>query len=180
MARLPIHTSNKARILFAGVSLASIALALVLGQLATGPNLAPWYAGLIKPTFNPPNWVFAPVWTTLYILMAFALWRILCIPRDVHGRCLAISLFFAQLGMNAAWSWMFFGAQDPLLGMINIVPQTLLVFATIAAFWRLDRMAALCLLPLAVWISFACVLNFEILRLNSAGAESRQIQKAAQ
>jgi translocator protein len=69
--------------------------------------------------------------------------------------------------MNAAWSWMFFGAQSPLLGMINIIPQLLLIFATVAAFRRLDRLAALCLLPLAAWVGFACVLNLEILRLNN-------------
>ncbi len=167
MARLPTNASSKARVVFAGVSIVSVALALAVGQLATRPNLVPWYAGLIKPTFNPPNWVFAPVWTMLYVLMAFAVWRILCLPRGARSRRIALNLFFAQLGMNAAWSWMFFGAQSPLLGMINIVPQTFLIFATIAAFRRLDNLAALCLLPLAAWVSFACVLNFEILRLNS-------------
>ena len=143
-----------------------MALASYVGQLATRPNLEPWYAGLLKPMFNPPNWVFAPVWTALYILMAFAVWRVLRLPQDTAGRRLGLVLFFVQLGMNAAWSWMFFGAQSPLLGMINIVPQMLLIFATINVFRRLDKLAALCLVPLLIWVSFACALNFEILRLN--------------
>jgi tryptophan-rich sensory protein len=158
---------NKARIAFGGLAVAVVALTSILGQLATRPNLAPWYAGLIKPAFNPPNWVFAPVWTALFVLMAFAMWRILCLPRDTPGRGRALMLFLVQLAMNAAWSWMFFGAQSPLLGMVNIVPQILMIFATVKAFWRLDKLAALCLAPLAAWVSFACGLNFEILRLNS-------------
>lgn len=166
MEKSPISTPSKTRVVFGGLAITSVALALTVGQLATRPNLAPWYAGLIKPAFNPPNAAFAPVWTTLYVLMAFAVWRILCLPRDSRGRRLALTLFFGQLVMNAAWSWMFFSAQSPLLGMINIVPQTFLVFAAIAAFGRLDRLAALCLVPLAAWVSFASLLNFEILRLN--------------
>ena len=94
------------------------------GQLATYPNLAPWYAGLAKPSFNPPNWVFAPVWSALYALMAFALWRILRLAPSPARRA-ALALFFLQLALNAAWSWMFFAAHSPLLGLINVVPQWL-------------------------------------------------------
>ncbi len=143
-----------------------MALASFVGQLATRPNLEPWYASLAKPAFNPPNWIFAPVWTTLYVLMALAVWRILRLPPDTARRRTGLALFFVQLGMNAAWSWMFFGAQNPLLGMINIVPQFLVILATINVFLRLDKRAALSLVPLAMWVGFACVLNFEILRLN--------------
>ena len=158
---------NRAHVGYGGLAAATVALASIIGETATRPNLAPWYAGLTKPAFNPPNWVFAPVWTALYVLMAFAMWRILCLPRDTRGRRLALALFLAQLGMNAAWSWMFFGAHSPLLGLINIIPQIFLIFATIVAFRRLDKLAALCLLPLAVWVSYAGALNFEIWRLNS-------------
>ena len=158
---------GRTNIAFGGLAVVTVALASVIGQFATLPNLAPWYAGLIKPAFNPPSWVFAPVWTTLYVLMAFAVWRILCLPRDIRGRRLALILYFVQLGMNAAWPWMFFGAQSPLLGMINIVPQMLLICATIVKFYQLDKIAALCLVPLIAWVGFACVLNLEIWRLNS-------------
>jgi tryptophan-rich sensory protein len=105
-------------------------------------------------------------WTTLYVLMAFAVWRTLRLPEASAARRLALTLFFAQLAINAAWSWMFFGAHNPLLGAINIVPQILVILATIVAFYRLDRMAGWCLVPLAAWVSFATVLNFAIWTLN--------------
>ena len=148
------------------VAIIAVATASAIGQLASYPNLAPWYAGLTKPSFNPPNWVFAPVWTTLYVMMAIAVWRILRSPDASAARRLALTLFFIQLVLNAAWSWMFFGANNPLLGVINIIPQFLVILATIVAFYRLDRMAAWCLVPLAVWVAFAGILNVGIWRLN--------------
>ncbi len=151
---------------YAIAALAAVVAASALGQLATYPNLAPWYAGLAKPSFNPPNWVFAPVWTALYALMAFALWRVLRLPKEVPGRQLGLALFATMLILNAAWSWMFFAAQSPLLGLVNIVPQTILVAATMIAFYRLDRPAGVALAPLAAWVAFAAILNFEIWRLN--------------
>ncbi len=151
---------------FALLALAAVAAASCAGQLATFPNLAPWYAGLTKPSFNPPNWVFGPVWTALYALMAFSLWRVLRLPHHFAARRWAITLFFVQLVLNAAWSWMFFAAHSPLLGLINIVPQWMLVVATIVAFHRLDKIAAWCLMPLAAWVAFAGVLNLAIWRLN--------------
>ena len=149
------------------LAIIAVSAASFVGQLATYPNLAPWYAGLAKPSFNPPNWVFAPVWTTLYVLMAFAVWRILRLPQVSAARRLALSLFFIQLALNAAWSWMFFGANNPVLGLINIVPQFLAILATVVVFHRLDRMAAWCLVPLVAWVAFASVLNVTIWRLNS-------------
>lgn len=151
---------------FGLLAIFAVAAASALGQLATFPNLAPWYAGLIKPSFSPPNWIFGPVWTTLYMLMAFAVWRILRLPQASAARRLALSLFFIQLALNAAWSWMFFGANNPLLGVINILPQFLIVIATVVAFYRLDRLAAWCLVPLAAWVGFASFLNIAIWRLN--------------
>ena len=121
-----------------------------------------WYAGLAKPSFNSPNWVFAPVWTILYVLMAFGVWCILRLPQVSAARRLALSLFFIQFALNAAWSWMFFNANNPLLGLINIVPQFLAILATVVAFHRLDRVAALCLVPLVAWVAFASVLNVTI------------------
>jgi tryptophan-rich sensory protein len=148
------------------VAIIAVATASAIGQLATYPNLAPWYAGLTKPSFNPPNWVFAPVWTTLYVMMAIAVWRILRSPDASAARRLALTLFFIQLALNAAWSWMFFGANNPLLGVINIIPQFLVILATVVEFYRLDRMAAWCLVPRAVWVAFAGVLNVAIWWLN--------------
>jgi benzodiazapine receptor len=150
-----------------GVAVIPVAVASVIGQLATYPNLTPWYAGLAKPAFNPPNWVFGPVWTTLYVLMAFAVWRVLRLRRRTSTRRLGLTLFFVQLALNAAWSWMFFAAHSPLLGFINIVPQLMVISATVILFWRLNRVASWCILPLAVWVAFATALKFSIWSLNS-------------
>ena len=139
---------------------------LIIGQLATFPNLTPWYAGLVKPAFNPPNWVFAPVWTILYVLMAFAVWRVLRLRRRTAMRRVGLTLFFVQLALNAAWSWMFFAAHSPALGLLNIVPQLTVIVATAVVFLRLDLVAAVALMPLAVWVAFATVLNFSIWSLN--------------
>ena len=137
----------------------------LLGQLATFPNLVPWYASLIKPAFTPPNTIFGSVWTLLYALMALAFWRILILPEQ-KGRKLAIILFLVQLALNVLWSYAFFAGRSPLLGLIDIGPQLLLVAAAWLAFRRLDRLAGLCLLPLVFWVGFAAALNFEIWRLN--------------
>jgi len=146
------------------LSVLPVVAAMLLGQVATFPNLAPWYAHLAKPSFNPPNWIFGPVWTTLYVLMAIAVWRVL--GTDARQKHAALLLFFIQLAFNAAWSWLFFGLHNPLLGLIDIVPQWFLVVATMLVFWRIDRLAGLCLLPLTCWVAFATLLNFEIWRLN--------------
>jgi benzodiazapine receptor len=151
-------------LLLAALAIIPVVAALGLGQLATFPNL-PWHAGLIKPPFNPPNWVFGPIWTALYALMAFAAWRILRLPPSPARRT-ALILFYAQLALNMAWSWMFFAAHSPLLGLINIVPQFLLIVATINAFRPLDRFATWALVPLAAWVAFAGALNYAIWSLN--------------
>lgn len=143
-----------------------VAAASFLGQLATTPNLEPWYRGLSKPVFTPPSWLFAPVWTALYLMMAYAAWRILRLPAGTPGRSAALVVFYAQLVLNAAWSWMFFAAHSPLAGLLNIVPQWLLILVAIERFRRLDRLAAYLLVPLAFWVAYAGALNFEIWRLN--------------
>lgn len=149
----------------AGIALAAVVAALLLGQFATYPNLAPWYANLAKPAFNPPNTVFPPVWTVLYALMAIAVWRVLRLPPSPARRT-ALMLFFGQLTLNVAWSWMFFAAHSPLLGLINIIPQWLLVVATTVTFAALDRPAAWCLAPLTAWVAYAAILNAAIWWLN--------------
>jgi translocator protein len=148
------------------VAVIPVAAASVIGQFATYPNLTPWYAGLVKPAFNPPNWIFAPVWTILYVLMAFSVWRVLRLRRRTAMRPAGLTLFFVQLALNVAWSWMFFAAHSPALGLINVVPQLAVIIATVAVFLRLDFAAAVALMPLAVWVAFAAVLNFSIWSLN--------------
>lgn len=152
------------QLILLALAVVPVIAALGLAQLATFPNL-PWHAGLIKPSFNPPNWLFGPVWTSLYALMAFAVWRILRLPPSPARRT-ALILFYAQLALNAAWSWMFFYAHSTLLGLINIVPQFLLIVATINAFRPLDRTATWAIVPLSAWVAFASVLNYAVWALN--------------
>jgi tryptophan-rich sensory protein len=151
---------------YGAIALGAVIAASVAGALVTYPSLMPWYESLNKPSFNPPNSVFPEVWTTLYGIMAFTVWRVLRHRPDSRARRIALTLFFVQLVLNATWSWMFFGMQSPLLGMINIVPQFLLVLATIRAFGKIDTIAALCLVPLALWLAFATTLNISIWWLN--------------
>jgi tryptophan-rich sensory protein len=139
--------------------------AATIGNFATMPNISPWYESLAKPPFNPPNWVFGPVWTTLYVLMTFAAFRIHRLtPSPRRSRTLA--LFYVQLALNAAWSWMFFAAHSPLLGLVNVVPQLALVIATVIAFYRADRLAGIVIAPLAFWVGFATLLNASVWWLN--------------
>ena len=151
---------------WAAVSSAALVVgAAALGQAATTPNL-PWYHSLEKPRFNPPDFVFGPVWTALYGLMAYALWRVLRLPTATPGRSLAIGLYVVQLTLNVAWTFAFFGARDPALGLVDIVPQLAFVIATALAFGRLDAAAGYGFVPIALWVGFASVLNLAIWRLN--------------
>lgn len=150
----------------AALAIVPVVAASLLGQLATYPNLASWYAGLVKPSFNPPNWIFAPVWTGLYLLMAYSAWRILKVRNNDADRRIALTLFFLQLALNAMWSWLFFGMHSPLAGLLNIIPQIVIILSAIYYFRKLDIFAAACLVPLAAWVAFASLLNFEIWRLN--------------
>lgn len=149
---------------YGAVAVVAVLATSVAGQLAATPNLG-WYAGLAKPSFNPPNWIFTPVWGALYLLMAFAVWRIVRLPPSPARRW-ALTLFFIQLALNAAWPWMFFDARSPLLGLINVVPQWIVIIAASVAFLRLDAPAGGALVPLAAWVGFAGVLNAAVWMLN--------------
>lgn len=157
---------GKRNLVFALFASGLIAWGSIIGQVATRSDLAPWYAGLAKPSFNPPDFIFGPVWTALYMLMALSLWRVLRLPGRTPGRSVAIAVFLAQFALNVLWPFLFFTARSPGLGLIDIVPQWALVAATIAHFRPLDRLAAACLAPLALWVAFASLINFEIWRLN--------------
>lgn len=143
-----------------------VAAAGTLGNLATLPNIPTWYAGLVKPSFNPPNWVFGPVWTVLYIAMAYAFFRILRLRPAPPDRNLAIAMFFIQIVLNAAWSFAFFAAHSPALGLGVVALLWLSVLATLVVFWQADRLAGLLFVPYLAWVSFAALLNVAIWRLN--------------
>ena len=155
------------------MALLLVMAAVSICVLVKYPNFVPWYAELKKPWFIPSNAVFGWVWTALYLLMAFAFGQILRLRSETPGRRLAIWLFLAQLGLNVLWTFLFFGAHSPFLGLIDIVPQWVLIVATIAAFRPLDLPAALALVPLGAWVAFVSVLNFAIWRLNYLGPTAR-------
>lgn len=150
----------------AGATIIPVTAAALVGQRATKPNLEPWYRPLAKPSFTPPEWVFGPVWISLYVLMIVGGWRILRSPRRTPGRSSALALYYAQLVLNAAWPTMFFGWHSPRAGLVNIVLQEGAIVAAIERFRRADPVAATCLIPLASWVAFAAFLNFAIWRRN--------------
>lgn len=148
------------------LSVVPVVAAALVGNLATIPNLVPWYAGLTKPWFNPPNWVFGPAWTTLYVLMALAFWRILRQPADRAGRTTAIAWFLIQITLNAVWSIGFFGLHSPLAGLGVIALLLPAIAVTLVTFHRIDRPAGLLLTPYLLWVCFATVLNTAVWSLN--------------
>lgn len=136
-----------------------------LGSIATMAKIPTWYAGLNKPSFTPPNYVFPIVWNTLYALMAISLWRLWQAPKD-EMRKRAITLFLLQLSVNLAWSWIFFGAESIRGGLSTILALDVLVAATIVTAWKVDRFAAGLLVPYLLWIGYATALNAGIAQLN--------------
>jgi tryptophan-rich sensory protein len=147
------------------VLLGFIAVCLALGGLGaavTAPAIPTWYAALAKPSFNPPNWLFAPVWTALYVMMAIAAWLVW---RRGNART-ALVLFILQLLLNSAWSLLFFGLHRVDLALIDIVLLLAAIVATALAFRARSTAAAALLLPYLAWVCFASVLNFAIWRLN--------------
>lgn len=142
-------------------------LTLTFGAAATGlfVSVDGWYADLIKPTWNPPAWIFGPVWTLLYILMAIAAWRV-WLQGGWKKQGTPLRLFVLQWALNALWTPIFFGLQQPRWAFVDIMLLLGLLVATIRAFRTVDRGAAMLLIPYALWVTFASVLNFAIWRLN--------------
>ena len=141
---------------------ALLVLCLGLGSAAgflTAQSLPTWFPTLVKPSFNPPSWLFAPVWTTLYIMMAVAAWL-------VWLRKGSLVLFYAQLALNFAWSLLFFGLHSPALALIDIVAMWVAILLTLLSFWKVDRRAGWLLVPYLAWVSFAGMLNASIWWLN--------------
>lgn len=138
--------------------------ALVALAAGLGASAAPdaWYGALHKPWFNPPNWIFGPVWTLLYVLMAIAAWRVF----RKRGAGIALTLWIIQLACNAAWSPIFFGAHQLGWALADIIVLWALLAATTVLFWRIDRPAGALMVPYWVWVTFAAVLNASIWNLN--------------
>ena len=139
-------------------------LAGAIGVLSSPTGNSPWYQSLAKPGFNPPGWIFGPVWTVLYTMMGIALWLLL---RAGWGEARwAILLFAAQLALNALWTPVFFRWHEIGWALAVIVVMEALIVATIVAAWPVSRPAAVLLLPYAAWVAFATVLNTSLYRLN--------------
>jgi tryptophan-rich sensory protein len=135
------------------------------GGFLTAGSIADWYPTLAKPSFNPPDWIFGPVWSLLYLMMAIAAWRVWRRAGWSQGRN-ALLLHLLQLSANFLWSALFFGLRRPDLALIDCLLLLALVILTTLAFRRQDRVAALLMMPYAAWVAFACVLNTAIVGLN--------------
>jgi len=137
-----------------------------VGTIFTVSAIPTWYTTLVKPSFSPPNWIFGPVWTTLYILMGISLATIW--EKGIKsGRFReAIYLFLAQLAINAVWSPVFFGAKNLFLALIIIIFMWIFIVKTILSFRKISKFAAYLLYPYIAWVSFASILNFSIWFLN--------------
>jgi benzodiazapine receptor len=136
----------------------------LIGSLLTAPAIPVWYAALEKPFFTPPDWLFAPVWTSLFVLMSISatlVWR----SGHTETRN-ALGIFSVQLILNALWSWAFFGLRSPFAGLIEIVFLWIAIIITIKAFFRISRTAGYLLIPYILWVTLALLLNFFIWRLN--------------
>ena len=136
-----------------------------LASIATAQNVGTWYQRLAKPPFNPPDWVFAPVWTTLYVLIAIAGWRVWR-RRRLAGAPLEFGAYATQLALNLAWSFLFFGQRMIGVALVEIVLLLVAIALNATLFWRVDRPAGWLLAPYAAWVAFACLLNFALWRLN--------------
>jgi benzodiazapine receptor len=138
----------------------------VIGSLFTRLSVLTWYQMLDKPPFNPPNWVFMPVWTLLYLLMGvslFLVWREKMSYKVVR---IGLGLFFVQLLLNLLWTILFFGMRSTLAGLVDIVVLWIFILLTMLAFYGVSRTAGLLLLPYFLWVGFATVLNFSLWKLN--------------
>ncbi|MGI9515880.1 MAG: TspO/MBR family protein [Pirellulaceae bacterium] len=146
-------------------SLAVCFAAAAIGGWVTTSSLADWYAGINKPAWNPPEWLFGPVWTTLFAMMSVAAWLVWR-ASGFRGAQLAFVWFGLQLLLNVFWSFLFFGQRNPGWAAIEIVVLWLAIAITIALFWKHSRLAALLMVPYLLWVSFAAFLNFTIWQLN--------------
>jgi len=146
------------------ISILICELAGFLGSFFTVGSISTWYATLAKPLLNPPSWIFAPVWTTLYLLMgiaAFLVWK-----KGMDKKRAALVVFAGQLFLNAVWSYIFFGLHNVSLAFIDLALLWLALLATMILFFKISKAAGWLLFPYILWVSFAGYLNLSILLLN--------------
>jgi benzodiazapine receptor len=150
--------------------LSVVVTCLVIGYfsgIVTRSAIMDWYPTLIKPSFNPPNWIFAPVWSMLYVMMGVAaglVWDRMDSNREVVKKALIV--FAIQLALNALWSYLFFGLHNPMLAGLEIIILWLVIYETYLQFSKINKIAGYLLMPYLAWVSFAMVLNASIWWLN--------------
>jgi tryptophan-rich sensory protein len=149
-----------------GIAILVSLMAGLVGSFFTGNSIENWYQFLEKPALNPPSWVFGPVWTLLYVLMGIALFLVWKKGWKKKAVKIAMNLFFIQLALNALWSILFFGLQNPLLAFVEIVILWLLIVITMEKFYHISKPAMYLLIPYLLWVSFASYLNASIWLLN--------------
>jgi benzodiazapine receptor len=146
-----------------------VAVCVTLGYLSgmiTRDSINTWYPTLTKPVFNPPNWIFAPVWTLLYIIMGIAAGLVWTSNSDDKAIRKALGFFAIQFGLNVLWSYLFFGLHNPLLALAEIILLWLMIWETYSQFKKIDKLASYLLIPYLAWVSFATILNASIWWLN--------------
>jgi benzodiazapine receptor len=144
-----------------------VSLVVCFGAGWIGSRFQPgeWYAQLAKPSWNPPNWLFGPVWSALYLMMAVAAWLVW----KRHGfrrAAVPLAAFVVQLVLNAAWTWLFFGMQQPGVAFAEIVVLWLAIAVTLVLFWKRNALAGALMAPYLAWVTFAAALNYALWRLN--------------
>jgi benzodiazapine receptor len=152
--------------LLLGASLVLTFVAAAIGGVVTARPVRTWYGTIRKPAWNPPDWLFGPVWTVLYILMGLALWRVWRVGWDQPGVRLPVILFLVQLVLNVLWSVIFFGLRRINWAVVEIVLLWCFLLATMIAFFAVEPLAGWLLVPYLAWVTFAGVLNFTVWQLN--------------
>jgi tryptophan-rich sensory protein len=136
-----------------------------IGGAVTTPKIGTWYAVLAKPSWNPPDWIFGPVWSALYLSMAVAAWLVWR-QGGLADATTPLALFGVQLVLNVLWSCLFFGLQNPGLAFVEVLALWVAIAATMIVFWQRSMIAGILFVPYLAWVSFASVLNFTIWQLN--------------
>jgi tryptophan-rich sensory protein len=148
------------------ISVVICLLAGFLGSIFTTPSIQTWYASLNKPSFNPPNWLFAPVWTLLFILMGISAFLVWQKGLKKEGVKKALGFFLIQLILNILWSFLFFKFHSPFWALLDIAILWLFILLTLIKFFRINKAAGILLIPYFLWVSFASLLNYTIYKLN--------------
>lgn len=146
-------------------SIAFAQVAGIVGSIFTSNSISTWYQTITKPAINPPSWLFAPVWTTLYTLMgisAFLVWQ----KRGLKIARVGLWVYLIQLILNSVWSFLFFGAKNPGLAFVEIIILLIFIIINTILFWRVNKWAGILMLPYIAWVSFASYLNYQIWMLN--------------